>query len=29
MTSLAEAEGKYAHVVQNAGVQVFGIERTA
>ena len=29
MTSLAEAEGKYGHVVQSAGGQIFGIERTA
>ena len=27
MTSLAEAESKYGHVVQNAGGQIFGIER--
>jgi hypothetical protein len=29
MTSLAEAESKYGHVVQSAGGQIFGIERTA
>ena len=29
MTSLAEAESKYGHVVQSAGVRVLGIERTA
>jgi hypothetical protein len=29
MTSLAEAEGKYGHVLQSAGVQIFGIERAA
>lgn len=29
MTSLAEAEGKYGQAVQSAGVQVFGIERSA
>ena len=29
MTSLAEAEGKYGHVLQSAGVQIFGIERGA
>jgi hypothetical protein len=29
MTSLAEAESKYGHVVQNAGGQIFGIERAA
>ena len=29
MTSLAEAETKYAHVVQSAGGQIFGIERAA
>jgi hypothetical protein len=28
MTSLTEAERKYGQVVQNAGGQVFGIERT-
>ena len=27
MTSLAEAESKYGHVVQSAGGQIFGIER--
>jgi hypothetical protein len=27
MTSLAEAESKYGHVVQNAGGQIFGIGR--
>jgi hypothetical protein len=27
MTSLAEAESKYGHVVLNAGGQIFGIER--
>ena len=27
MTSLAEAESKYAHVVQSAGGQIFGIEK--
>jgi hypothetical protein len=27
MTSLAEAESKYGHVVQNAGGEIFGIER--
>jgi hypothetical protein len=26
MTSLAEAESKYGHVVQSAGGQIFGIE---
>ena len=29
MTSLAEAESKYGHVVQSAGGQIFGIERAA
>jgi hypothetical protein len=29
MTSLAEAESKYAHVVQSAGGQIFGIEKAA
>jgi hypothetical protein len=29
MTSLAEAENKYAHVVQGAGGQIFGIEKAA
>jgi hypothetical protein len=29
MTSLAEAESKYGPVVQSAGGQIFGIERTA
>ena len=29
MTSLAEAENKYAHVVQSAGGQIFGIEKAA
>ena len=29
MTSLAEAESKYGHVVQSAGGQIFGIERVA
>ena len=29
MTSLAEAESRYGHVVQSAGGQIFGIERTA
>jgi hypothetical protein len=29
MTSLAEAESKYGHVVRSAGGQVFGIESTA
>ena len=29
MTSLAEAETKYAHVVQSAGEQIFGIEKAA
>lgn len=29
MTSLAEAESKYGHVVQSAGGQIFGIEKTA
>ena len=28
MTSLAEAEIKYGYVVQSAGGQIFGIERT-
>lgn len=27
MTSLAEAESKYGHVVKNAGGRIFGIER--
>jgi hypothetical protein len=27
MTSLAEAESKFAHVVQSAGGQIFGIEK--
>jgi len=27
MTSLAEAESKYAHAVQSAGGQIFGIEK--
>jgi hypothetical protein len=29
MTSLAEAESKFAHVVQSAGGQIFGIEKAA
>ena len=29
MTSLAEAESKYGHVVQSAGGQIFGIEKAA
>jgi hypothetical protein len=29
MTSLAEAESKYGHLVQEAGAQIFGIERPA
>ena len=29
VTSLAEAESKYGHVVQSAGGQVFGIETGA
>jgi hypothetical protein len=29
MTSLAEAESKYAHVVRSAGGQIFGIEKAA
>ena len=29
MTSLAEAESKYAHAVQSAGGQIFGIEKAA
>jgi hypothetical protein len=29
MTSLAEAQSKYGHVVQSAGGQIFGIERAA
>jgi hypothetical protein len=29
MTSLAEAESKYGQVVQSAGAQIFGIERSA
>jgi hypothetical protein len=29
MTSLAEAESKYAQVVQGAGGQIFGIEKAA
>jgi hypothetical protein len=29
MTSLAEAESKYGHVVHSAGGQIFGIERAA
>src|SRR5437016_3145883 len=29
MTSLAEAESRYGHVVQSVGGQIFGIERTA
>jgi hypothetical protein len=29
MTSLAKAEYKYAHVVQSAGGQIFGIEKAA
>jgi hypothetical protein len=29
MTSLTEAESKYDHVVQSAGGEIFGIERTA
>jgi hypothetical protein len=29
MTSLAEAKSKYGDVVQSAGGQIFGIERTA
>jgi hypothetical protein len=29
MTSLAEAEAKYGHLVHTAGLQVFGIETSA
>ena len=29
MTSLAEAESKYSHVVQSAGGRIFGIEKAA
>jgi hypothetical protein len=29
MTSLAEAQSKYGHVVQSAGGQIFGIEESA
>jgi hypothetical protein len=29
MTSLAEAQTKYGHVVESAGGQIFGIERVA